>query len=69
MRAHQNTWWRVSQALNWVKEKMENLDAFIVFWVPAWMLADVQMNGNVSDAHAQWFSCWKIRADDCDIMK
>ena len=43
-------------------------DAFIVFGVLVWMLADVQTNGNVSDTHAQWFSYWKIRADDCDIM-
>ena len=44
-------------------------DAFIVFRVLAWMPADVQMNGDVSNAHVQWFSCWKIKADDCDIMK
>ena len=44
-------------------------DAFIVFGVLAWMLPDVQMNGDVSNAHVQWFSHWKIKADDCDIMK
>ena len=44
-------------------------DAFIVFGVLAWMLPDVQMNGDVSNAYVQWFSHWKIKADDCDIMK
>ena len=33
------------------------------------MPADVQMNGNISDVHVQWFSHWKFRADDCDVMK
>ena len=33
------------------------------------MPADVQMNGSGSDVHAQWFSSWKIRADDHDTMK
>ena len=32
------------------------------------MLADVQTNNDVSDMHAQWFSCWKIKADDHDVM-
>ena len=35
------------------------------------MLADVQKNDNVSDVHVhvQWFSCQKIKAGNCDIMK
>ena len=52
-----------------LRKRQRGLDAFIVFRVPVWMPADVQTNGNVSDAHAQWFSCWKIKQDDCDIMK
>ena len=52
-----------------LRKRQRGSDAFILICVPAWMLADVQMNGNISDVHAQWFSCWKIRADDCDIMK
>ena len=52
-----------------LRKRWRGSDAFIVFGIPAWMTADVQMNGNISDVHAQWFSHWKIRADDCDIMK
>ena len=33
------------------------------------MPADVQTNNDVSDVHVQWFSYWKIKADDLDIMK
>ena len=33
------------------------------------MPVDVQTNDDVSDAHAQCFSHWKIKADDCDVMK
>ena len=52
-----------------LRKRWKGLDAFILIGIPAWMPADVQTNSNVSDAHVQWFSCWKIRADDCDIMK
>ena len=52
-----------------LRKRQRGLDAFIVFGVMAWMLADMQMNGDVSDVHAQQFSCWKIRADNCDVMK
>ena len=41
----------------------------MVSGVLARMPADVQMNISSSGAHAQWFSHWKIRADDHDIMK
>ena len=34
----------------------------------AWMPADMQTNYGSSSAHVQWFSCQKIRADDCDII-
>ena len=50
-----------------LRKRWRGLDAFIVFRVPAWILADVQTNGNISNVHVQWFSCWKIRVDDCDI--
>ena len=52
-----------------LRKRWGALDAFIVFAVLAWMPADVQTNGEVSDAHVQWFSHWKIKADDCDVMK
>ena len=52
-----------------LRKRQRGLDAFIVFGVPVWMLADAQMNSNISDVHAQWFSHWKIRADNSDIMK
>ena len=44
-------------------------DAFIVFRVLVWMLTDALTNSNISNLHVQWFFHWKIRADDCDIMK
>ena len=47
---------------------MKRFRTLVVFGVPAWMPMDVQMNTGGSDAHAQWFSCWKIRADDHDII-
>ena len=52
-----------------LRKRQRGSDAFIVFGALAWMPADVQTNGNISNVHAQWFSHWKIRADDCDIMK
>ena len=52
-----------------LRKRWRGSDAFIVFGVLAWMLADVQMNGDVSNAHVQWFSHWKIKADDHDVMK
>ena len=51
-----------------LRKRQRGSDAFIVFRVLAWMLSDVQTNGDISDAHAQWFSCLKIRVDDCDII-
>ena len=51
------------------RKRWRGPDAFIVFGVLAWTPADVQTNGDVSDVHVQWFSPWKIRADDCDVIK
>ena len=52
-----------------LRKRQGGLDAFIVFGVLVWMPADVQTNSGDSNVHAQWFSCWKIRADNHDIMK
>ena len=52
-----------------LRKRQRGVDAFIVFRVWAWMQVDAQTNGNVSNVHAQWFSCWKLKADDCDVMK
>ena len=50
-----------------LRKRQRGLDAFILIGVLAWTLADVQTNSGISDAHVQWFSLWKIRADNCDI--
>ena len=52
-----------------LRKRQRGSDAFIVFRVLAWTPADAQMNSNISDAHVQWFSLLKIRADNCDVMK
>ena len=52
-----------------LRKRWRGSDAFIVFRVLACMPVDVHMNENVSDAHAQWFSCWKIKDDNCNVMK
>ena len=49
-----------------LRKRQRGLDAFIVFGVLAWMLVDAQINDDVSNA--QWFSHWKIKADDCDVI-
>ena len=67
MRVHQNTWGRVSQAQKRDLERDEEVRAFVAFGVPVWMLVDAQMNHRSSNVHAQWFSCWKIQADDHDV--
>ena len=36
--------------------------------VLARMLADAQMNVGSSGVHVQWFSHWKIRADNHDVI-
>ena len=55
-----------AQKLGW--KEMKRFGAFVVFGVLVSMLLDVQMNHGGSNVHAQWFSCWKIRADDYDII-
>ena len=52
-----------------LRKRWRGLDAFIVFRVLAWMPADAQMYDIVSDAHVQWFSHWKIKAYNHDVMK
>ena len=47
---------------------MTRFRALIVFGVLVRMPADAQMNPGSSNAHAQWFSHWKIRADDHDAI-
>ena len=51
-----------------LRKRQRGSDAFVVVGVLVRMPADVQMNVGSSDVHAQWFSHWKIRADDCDII-
>ena len=52
-----------------LRKRWRGSDALIVTGIPAWMPADVQMNYSASGAHVQWFSHWKIKADNCDVMK
>ena len=51
-----------------ITKEMKRFRALVVFGVPAWTPVGMQMNTGGSDAHAQWFSHWKIRADDHDII-
>ena len=51
-----------------LRKRWRGLDEVIVIRVPGWMPVDVQVNSSISYAHVQWFSCWKIRADDCDVI-
>ena len=53
---------------NQVSKEMKGFTAFIIFGVPVWILVDVQTNVGSSGTHAQWFSCWKIRANDHDVI-
>ena len=48
--------------------EMKRFRVLIISGVLTWMLADAQTNTGSSDAHVQWFSHWKIRADDHDII-
>ena len=47
---------------------MKGFGAFVVFGVLMRMLADAQMNVSSSGMHVQWFSHWKTRADNHDIL-
>ena len=51
-----------------IRKEMKRLGAFVVFGVLVWMLADTQTNHGSSNVHAQWFSRWKIRADNNDVL-
>ena len=51
-----------------ITKEMNRFRALVVFGVLTSMLVDAQMNPGGSDVHAQWFSRWKIRADDHDII-
>ena len=46
---------------------MKRFRAFVVSGVPVRMLVDAQMNISSSGMCVQWFSYWKIRADDHDV--
>ena len=48
---------------------MERFGCIYINWGSGITPADAQMNGGNSNVHVQWFSHWKIRADDHDIMK
>ena len=52
-----------------LRKRQRGSDASVVYGVLAWMLADVQTNGGSSNAHMQWLSHWRIRADDHDVIK
>ena len=54
---------------NRVMKEMKRFGAFVVFGVLAWMPVDAQMNHGSSNVHAQWYSHWKIRADNHDVMR
>ena len=43
-----------------LRKRQRGSDAFIVFGVLVWMLADAQTNGNISDVHAQWISTGRL---------
>ena len=52
-----------------LRKRQRGSDAFVVMGILAWMLVDAQMNYSASGVHAQWFSHWKIEADNHDVMK
>ena len=52
----------------WIRKEMKRFGAFVVFGILAWMPVDTQMNHGGSNVHVQWFSCWKMQADDHDIL-
>ena len=53
---------------NRVRKEMKRFGAFIVFGILVRMPADAQTNVGGSGVHAQWFSHWKIRADNHDFI-
>ena len=70
--------WGLSALLLWssichrqrkgIRKEMKRFGAFIVLGVLAWILADTQMNHGSSSVHVHWFSHWKIRADNNDVL-
>ena len=52
-----------------LRKRQRGSAVFIVFGDSSVDASRCAVNNNASDAHAQWFSCQKIKADDCDIMK
>ena len=52
-----------------LRRRQRGLDAFVVLGILVWTPVDAQMNNNVSNVHVQWFSHWKIKAEDNDVMK
>ena len=45
---------------------MKRFGAFVVLGVQVWTPADMQTNHGSSNV--QWFSRWKIRADNHDVL-
>ena len=68
MRAHQNIGGECHMHGKGIRKETKRFGAFVVFGVLSWMPADMQMNHGSSNVHVQWFSHWKIRADDHDIL-
>ena len=58
----------MSQAWKRDYKETKRFRTLVVFGVLAWMPTGVQMNIGSSKAHAQWFPCQKIRADDHDVI-
>ena len=51
-----------------ITKEMKRFGVLVVIGVLAWMPTGAQMNTGGSNAHAQWFSHWKTRADDHDVI-
>ena len=51
-----------------LRKRQRGSDAFMVFgfWCECWW---IHRQMAMFLMHVQWFSHWKIRADDCDVMK
>ena len=56
MRAHQNTWGRVSQAQKQVWKQNNGIPNFRFKWLIGMDADDVQTNHSRSFVHVQWFS-------------
>ena len=51
-----------------ITKETKRFGTLVVFGVPAWMLAGAQKNTGSLNAHVQWFSYQKIRADNHDVI-